>query len=163
MKMNEFFQDKLYGNNCYGCGAWNKKGLNIKSFWEGDETICIFNPQTYHAAMPPDVLNGGTIATLIDCHCVCSSIADAYKTENREIGKSPIIWYATGSLKIDFKKPTPIDGPVTIRAKILNKKSKTTLFHAKLFSYQNELTCEGEVLSVRVPNNWANPHGFFTK
>ena len=46
---------------------------------------------------------------------------------------------------------------------ILNKKPKTTLIHARLYSYQNELTCEGDVLSVRVPNNWANPHGFFSK
>ena len=34
--MKKFFQDSLLGNNCYGCGAWNKKGLRIKSFWDGN-------------------------------------------------------------------------------------------------------------------------------
>ena len=96
--MKKFFQDSLLGNNCYGCGAWNKKGLRIKSFWDGNETVCVFTPQAHHAAMPPDVMNGGTISALIDCHCVCSSIADAYRYEDREIGEGELIWNATASL-----------------------------------------------------------------
>ena len=159
--MKNFFQDKLQGNNCYGCGAWNEKGLKIKSFWEKDEAVCIFQPKNYHAAMPPDVLNGGTISTLIDCHCVCSSIADAYQIENREIGEGEDIWYATGSLKIDFKKPTPLDGPITIRAKIIERKLKSTFFNAKFYSHKGDLTCEGEVLSIRVSKKWLDPNGFF--
>ena len=120
--MKVFFQDKLIGNNCYGCGSWNKKGLQIKSYWEKDEAVCVFDPQKHHAAMPPDVMNGGTISTIIDCHCVCSSIADSYRSEGREIGEGEPIWFATGFLKIDFKKPTRIDGKVTVRAKIIEKK-----------------------------------------
>ena len=159
--MPEFFQDKLFGNNCYGCGAWNTKGLQIKSFWEKDEAVCIFDPKPHHAAMPPDVMNGGTISTIIDCHCVCSSIAEAYKREGREIGEGDPIWFATGYLKIDFKKPTRIDGKVTVRAKVSEKKNKTTLFIAKFFDKDNQLTCEGEVLSVRVSKKWTNPKGLF--
>ena len=159
--MQDFFQDKLIGNNCYGCGAWNKDGLQIKSFWEKNEAICIFNPKKHHAAMPPDVMNGGTISTIIDCHCVCSSIADAYLSEGREIGEGEPIWYATGYLKIDFKKPTRIDGQVMVRAKIIEKKKKSTLFNAKFYDKQNELTCVGEVLSIRVSKKWTDPKGFF--
>ena len=111
--------------------------------------------------MPPDVMNGGTISTIIDCHCVCSSIAEAYKSEGREIGEGDPIWYATGYLKIDFKKPTRMDGKVTVRAKISEKKNKTTLFIAKFFDKNNEITCEGAVLSVRVPRKWTAPKGLF--
>ncbi len=82
-----YFQDGLHGNHCYGCGAWNEKGLRIKSYWDGDEAVCVFEPEPHHAAMPPDVMNGGTIASVIDCHGVCSAIADAYKTEGREVGE----------------------------------------------------------------------------
>ena len=159
--MKKFFQDSLLGNNCYGCGAWNKKGLRIKSFWDGNETVCVFTPQAHHAAMPPDVMNGGTISALIDCHCVCSSIADAYRYEDREIGEGELIWYATASLSIQLKKPTPIDGPVTIRAKQIERKPKTTLFYADFFSHKGDLTCTGEVLSVRVSKKWSDPNGFF--
>ena len=36
------FQDH-YPNNfaqCYGCGRLNEQGLQIKSYWDGDETVC---------------------------------------------------------------------------------------------------------------------------
>ena len=82
-------------------------------------------------------------------------------SEGREIGEGDPIWYATGYLKIDFKKPTRMDGKVTVRAKISEKKNKTTLFIAKFFDKNNEITCEGEVLSVRVPRKWTDPKGLF--
>ena len=81
-----------------------QKRIKNKIFWDGNETVCIFTPQAHHAAMPPDVMNGGTISALIDCHCVCSSIADAYRYEDREIGEGELIWYATASLSIQFKE-----------------------------------------------------------
>ena len=56
-----YFQDGLHDNHCYGCGAWNDQGLRIKSYWDGDEAVCTFQPEAHHAAMPPDVMNGGTI------------------------------------------------------------------------------------------------------
>ena len=159
--MKEYFQDKLYGNNCYGCGAWNENGLKIKSFWDKDESICIFQPQKHHAAMPIDVMNGGTIATVIDCHGVCSSIADAYRSENKEIGEGQKIWFATASLKIDYKKPTPMKGPITLRGKIIKKNDRKTIFDIDVYSYSKTLTCKGIVTSVRVSEKWSHPKGFF--
>ncbi len=31
-------------SHCYGCGRLNPHGLQIKSYWDGDETVCHFNP-----------------------------------------------------------------------------------------------------------------------
>ena len=161
--MKEYFQDKLYGNNCYGCGAWNENGLKIKSFWDKDESICIFKPQKHNAAMPIDVMNGGTIATVIDCHGVCSSIADAYRSENKEIGEGQKIWFATASLKIDYKKPTPMKGPITLRGKIIKKNDRKTIFDIDVYSYSKDLTCKGIVTSVRVSDKWSHPKGLFNR
>ena len=33
------FQDQGSVSHCHGCGADNEKGLQIKSFWEGDEAV----------------------------------------------------------------------------------------------------------------------------
>ncbi|HAG56335.1 MAG TPA: PaaI family thioesterase [Dehalococcoidia bacterium] len=156
-----YFQDGLHGNHCFGCGAWNDKGLRIKSFWDGDESVCVFEPEPHHAAMPPDVMNGGTIATVIDCHSVCSAMADAYRTEGREVGEGNKIWYATASLTVNYRKPTPIDGPVTARARLIEKGSRKTLFAVDLFSHKGVLTCDATVLSLRVPDEWADPTGLF--
>ena len=27
---------------CYGCGHLNEHGHRIKSYWDGDETVCVF-------------------------------------------------------------------------------------------------------------------------
>jgi hypothetical protein len=61
------FQDQIPANFCYGCGPGNPVGLHIRSIWAGDEALCVFQPAPYHAAGPRHILNGGIIATLIDC------------------------------------------------------------------------------------------------
>ena len=30
---------------CYGCGRLNEHGLQIKSHWDGEETVCRFTPR----------------------------------------------------------------------------------------------------------------------
>lgn len=78
------FQDQIPDNNCYGCGPGNREGLRIKSFWDGEAAVCTYRPEHHHSAGPPQFLNGGIIATLIDCHSVCTAIANAYR-----LGKPP--------------------------------------------------------------------------
>ena len=63
------FQD-FYPENvahCYGCGRLNGHGHQIKTYWEGDESVTRFRPQPYHTAIPGFVY-GGLLASLIDCH-----------------------------------------------------------------------------------------------
>src|SRR3990170_338485 len=60
----DYYPDQF--NYCYGCGQLNEHGLQIRSFWDGDETVCLFQPRPYHTAIPGYVY-GGLIASLIDC------------------------------------------------------------------------------------------------
>ncbi len=156
-------QDGLFGNSCFGCGAWNRRGLNIKSRWEGDWSICEFTPQPHHAAMPADIVNGGIIAAVIDCHCVCTAIADAYRRADRYAGdgKLPLLWYATASLNINYRRPTPLMGIFTVRAKVISVRGRRTTLSAELLSHENELTCDAEVVAVEVPDEWARKEGLF--
>ncbi len=156
---SDFFQDQMHGNHCFGCGAWNDKGLQIKSFWEGEESVCIFTPAKHHSAMPPDVMNGGIIAAVIDCHCVCTSIADAYRRAGREIGQGTTLWYATAALTVRYVRPTPVAHPVTVRAQVVDVGNRKTVLRAQMFDSGGTLTADGEVVSVRVPPEWSNPTG----
>ena len=61
----DYYPDDL--SHCYGCGSLNEKGLQIKSFWDGEESVCTYTPRDYHTAIPGFVY-GGLIASLIDCH-----------------------------------------------------------------------------------------------
>jgi hypothetical protein len=39
-------------SHCYGCGKNNAEGYQLKSYWDGDETIAHFLPEPYHIAIP---------------------------------------------------------------------------------------------------------------
>ena len=115
------FQDNWDHNECWGCGCSNEHGLNIKSHWADDKSICVWMPNQNHKAGPTGYLNGGVIATIIDCHSISTAIADGYKQEDRELDSQPIIWYVTASIKIDYHKPTPIDKDVSLKGKSYNE------------------------------------------
>ncbi len=147
------FQDQIPDNYCYGCGPGNPNGLHLKSVWENDESVSTFMPQAFHTAGPQQLLNGGIIATIIDCHCICTAIADCYRRENRAIGSAPQIWCATATMKVDYLRAVPIERPVTLRARILETGPKKTRLSCSLLSDGQECA-KGEVLAVRVPPSW---------
>jgi acyl-coenzyme A thioesterase PaaI-like protein len=147
------FQDQIPDNFCYGCGPGNPVGLRIRSIWADNEALCIFQPAPYHAAGPRHILNGGIIATLIDCHAVCTAIAHAYRAENRAIGSVPEIWYATASLAVHYLRPTPIDRLVTVRARVVETRLRRTTLACSLSADDVEYV-RAEVVAVRVPATW---------
>ena len=76
----DFYPDEL--SHCYGCGRLNEHGLQIKSYWDGEETIAVFTPKPYHTAIPGYVY-GGLIASLIDCHATGTASAAATSAAGR--------------------------------------------------------------------------------
>ncbi len=147
------FQDQIPDNLCYGCGPFNQSGLRIKSYWEGEEAVCTFMPAPHHSAGPRQYLNGGIIATLVDCHCVCTAIAHAYREEDRAIGSEPRIWCVTANLNVTYLRPTPIDIPLTLRAVIADSGPRKARVRCSVQSGGNDCA-RGEVIAVRVPESW---------
>ena len=147
------FQDQIKENHCWGCGPANEHGLRIKSYWSGEEAVCTWQPGEQHSAGPLEILNGGVIATLFDCHCVCTAIAAAYRAESREIGSAPFIWYATGSLEVRYLRPTPIGEPLTLRAAITDMTERKTTLSCSL-SASGEERATATVVAIRVPPEW---------
>jgi acyl-coenzyme A thioesterase PaaI-like protein len=149
----EIFQDQFEHNLCFGCGAANKDGLQLKSHWSGDDAVATFVPQPHHMAGPAHVLNGGIIGTIVDCHCVCTAIADAYRREGRPVGSGDYIWYATVSLRVDYLRPTPIDQPVNLIAHVSQVSAKKTVLSCTISSNGHDCA-RAEVIAVRVPKEW---------
>ncbi|MFQ5788221.1 MAG: PaaI family thioesterase, partial [Thermodesulfobacteriota bacterium] len=135
-------------------GSTNENCLQTKSYWFGDESVCKWMPNKYHMAGPTNILNGGIIATIIDCHSVSTAIATAYREEGREMDTDPFIWYVTASLKIDYQRPAEIDKPVNLRSEIKKVEGRKTSINCSLFSDEKECA-RAEVLAIRVsPENW---------
>jgi acyl-coenzyme A thioesterase PaaI-like protein len=133
---------------CWGCGDKNEHGLRIKSFYDGDESVCIWHPEDHHIAFPGH-LNGGIIATIIDCHSVNTACAAAYKAEGREMGTEPYLFYVTGSIHIEYLRPTPLGKPVTLRAKVKEMGERKSLVVCSLYS--DDLECvRGETIAVKL-------------
>lgn len=145
------FQDlwpEIY-SQCFGCGRNNEQGLQIKSFWDGDETICTWIPKEIYGA-GLGILCGGILSTLIDCHCVNTAIAALYKKECRILGSKPFIPYAGGSINMRHMKPIPIKKPVVLRARIKELKDRKTVITCTVFSGKNECA-KAEVIAIKAP------------
>ncbi|MGY5876146.1 MAG: PaaI family thioesterase, partial [Candidatus Thorarchaeota archaeon] len=97
------------GSYCWGCGKNNEHGLQLQSFWDGEEVVATWTPKEHHLAFP-GVLNGGIIATLIDCHGTSTANAAAHKAaEDTDIH----FMHVTAGISVKYLRPTPLDKPVT--------------------------------------------------
>lgn len=143
----DYYPDQL--SYCYGCGRLNDHGLQIKSYWDGDETVCIFQPRPYHMAVPGYVY-GGLIASLIDCHGTGTAAAAAYRLEGRSMDSEPPLRFLTASLHVDYLLPTPLGVPLEVRGRIKEIKGRKVVVEETL-SANGQVTARGEVVAVQVP------------
>lgn len=137
-------------SHCYGCGSANDHGLHIRSFWDGDESVCVFEPRDYHTSFPGFVY-GGLIASVVDCHSTGTAAAAAYRAEGREFGSEPPLRFVTASLKVDYLKPTPIDAPMTLRSRVSEVKGRKVVVETEV-KVGDVLCARGEVVAVRIPD-----------
>ena len=138
--------------HCYGCGAGNEHGLHIKSYWEGEECLCTFEPKPYHKGIPGYVY-GGLLASVIDCHGTATAAGAACQAEGHAIGAVPMPRFVTGALHVDFVSPTPIDHPMEFRARATEIKGRKVVVSVSVVS-NGEERARGEVVAVRVPADW---------
>lgn len=134
---------------CYGCGKLNEHGHRIKSYWDGEETVCRFDPEPYHTAMPGYVY-GGLIASLIDCHGTGTAAAAAYREQGREMGTEPALRFVTASLHVDYVKPTPLGVTLEVRARIKEVKGRKVVVEERLLA-DGEICATGQVVAVQMP------------
>jgi len=137
-------------SHCYGCGRLNEHGLQIKSYWDGEESVVKFLPQEHHIAVPGFVY-GGLIASLIDCHCTGTAAAATYRAQGRDMDTQPPLRFVTGSLKVDFLAPTPLGEELEIRGRVVELKEKKVVLEAKV-RVNGKLCATGNVVAVRMPD-----------
>lgn len=150
--VQDFYPDDFA--QCYGCGRLNEFGHQIKTYWDGDETVTKFTPKPYHTALPGYVY-GGLLASLIDCHGTGTAALAAFRNENREVDTLPPFRFVTASLQVDYLKPTPIGVELEIRGKVVELKGRKVVSEISLFANGVE-TVKGKVIAVQVPENLIN-------
>ncbi len=143
----DYYPDDV--SHCFGCGKLNEKGHQIKSYWDGDETVAIFEPKPYHTAIPGYVY-GGLIASLIDCHGTGTAAAAGYREEGRDMSSEPPLRYVTASLHVDYLRPTPMGVPLEIRGRIEEVSGKKVVVSETL-SANGKICAKGRVVAVKMP------------
>lgn len=130
---------------CFGCGPANPKGLHIKSFAEGDEVVAEWTPSKEHEAFP-GVLNGGIIGTLLDCHCNWTA---AWHLMNKA-GDGKLPCTVTADYAITLKRPTPTNGPVQLRARVIDSGEDRAVVEGELIAGGKVCdTCRGTFVAVK--------------
>ncbi|HLR69189.1 PaaI family thioesterase [Virgibacillus alimentarius] len=146
----------VYGDDyawCYGCGRLNDSGLHLRTGWDGNQTVTLYNPRKAHMAIP-GFIYGGLLASLIDCHGTGSASLALHRKNGHEPedGVEPPR-FVTASLHVDFMKPTP-DG-ATLKAI-----GEPEEIHPKKWRIQTEVFADnvccvkGEVIAALMPDSF---------
>src|SRR5262245_23663590 len=132
------FQD-LVDWGCYGCGRLNDHGLQIKSYWDGDEVVCRWRASTFHVGLPGRI-QGGVIATAVVCHALWTATATACRNEGIAIEEPMPFAYSTTSLNLEFLVPVAVDALMTLRARVVALDREKASVTCSVFVDDREMT-----------------------
>lgn len=140
--------------HCYGCGRLNDEGLHVRTYWRDGEGVARFTPEPYHIAVPGYVY-GGLLASLVDCHAIGTASAAAMERAGLVPGVDSSPRYVTGSLKVDYLKPTPLGPELELRARPEAVDDRRVRVAVDVFA-GGDLVVRGEVMAVRMPASFAS-------
>ena len=138
--------------HCFGCGRLNQEGLQIKSYWDGEDSVCHYMPKPFYTGGFPGYVYGGFIASLIDCHGAATASAAKLRAEGFSLDDRPISRFVSASLKVDYLKPTPIGKVLELRGRVKEIKGRKVTVSVTL-SAEGEIRAKGEVLLVQIPES----------
>lgn len=117
--MSTSLQDRWFPDlPCFGCGPANERGLRLRSYAGPDGTAtATFTPWPEHDN-GMGFLNGGIIATLLDCHSAAVVTQAAH-----DRGWPPLpgaaLPYVTAGLEVAYLRPTPLHEPVGLTGELV--------------------------------------------
>jgi acyl-coenzyme A thioesterase PaaI-like protein len=147
--IQDFYPEEVA--HCYGCGRLNPEGYQMKTVWEGDETVSRFTPKPYHTALPGYVY-GGLIASLLDCHGTGAAAAAMLRREGREIGEGEAPRFVTASLQVNYLKPTPLGPELVIRGRVVEMTDRKVILEETLEA-DGVVTAEGRVIAIKLKSD----------
>ncbi len=114
MNQGPSIQERLYpASTCFGCGPANPGGLHLASFDGDDGLVAQFTPWPAHDN-GMGFLNGGIIATVLDCH---SGAVAIHLADQRGWRPAPgaLYQYVTAGLDVQYLRPAPLTEPCDLR------------------------------------------------
>jgi acyl-coenzyme A thioesterase PaaI-like protein len=99
---------------CFGCGHANHKGLKLRSYERDGIVVASFRPWPEHDN-GGGFLNGGIIATLLDCHGGAAVLLESQRRGHGTGGLS----YVTAKIDVAYLRPTPLAEQLELTAELV--------------------------------------------
>lgn len=115
---------------CFGCGPANPRGLRLKSYLGEEFVTATFMPWPEHDN-GLGFLNGGIIATLLDCHSAACVMHEA-SVQGWAPPPGALLPFVTAGIDVRYLRPSPLDAAVELRAVIVT-------------SDESEIICDTEL------------------
>src|SRR5258708_1662497 len=111
-------QDRYFPDMpCFGCGPANELGLRLKSYAGDDGLVrASFTPWPEHNN-GLGFLNGGIIATVLDCHSAAAVMHEAF-TRGWPPLPGAMLPFVTSGLDVRYLRPAPLDAAVALVARV---------------------------------------------
>lgn len=111
-------QERYYPDlPCFGCGPANEKGLRLRSHAREDGLVTArFTPWPEHDN-GLGFLNGGIIATVLDCHSAAAVTHEAF-TRGWPPLPGAALPYVTANLDVSYLRPAPLTETVELYAEV---------------------------------------------
>ena len=110
-------QQQLFPDlSCFGCGPANERGLQLRSHPSEDGVRATFVPWPEHDN-GLGFLNGGIIATILDCHSAAAVMWTAEQHGWVTLAGTALP-YVTAGLDVRFLRPSPLTEPVELVARV---------------------------------------------
>jgi acyl-coenzyme A thioesterase PaaI-like protein len=141
-------QERLFPDlPCFGCGPRNEKGLRLRSYpADGGRVVARFTPWPEHDN-GLGFLNGGIIATLLDCHSAAAVTHAAYA---RGWGALPgaALPHVTAGLDVRYLRPAPLHETVTLHA-VIEQATEPEITARVWLEYDGKVRAEATALWKR--------------
>ena len=92
------------------------------------------------------------IASIVACHGTGTAAAAAFRAAGRSMGSEPDFRFVTGSLHVDYLKPTPIDATMELRGTVEEIKGRKVIVSVTVTS-KGQVCARGKVVAVQMPEH----------
>ena len=135
--------------HCFGCGSDNLAGWHIKSYVRGEDVVAHYTPRPEYTGGVPEFLYGGLLAAILDCHGTAAAAAFYHRAQGYALGREPLMRCVTGSLTVNYRKPTPMGQELELVARCLSIEGRKVNLELAVRIGDTQF-CDGSMLAVRV-------------
>jgi len=124
-------------------------GLQVHTCWSSDELLLYWQPDTRQVADQSRIFDDEIVQSTVVRHCIFAATAAACVAENRKADADLPFRYIPVSVRVMYRRPTPISEPFTIRARVMEIQTGRTCLTCSLIA-QGVECARAEVKTVRV-------------